>query len=237
VTGIQFAAATAVMAIGSLVQGSIGFGLALLAAPLLALIDPAFAPGPLLVGNAALTLLMTRREWHAARIGDLGWALGGRILGIGAALAVMAMLSPRGIDLWFGGIVLLAVAMAAGGLRFRLTPGTLFVAGVTSGIMGTATAIGGPPMALIYQHESGPRIRGTLSAYFTVGAVLSAAGLALAGRFGARDFANGLLLCPGIALGYAGSHRMLPLVDRKGIRPALLVVSGVSAALLILRRV
>jgi uncharacterized membrane protein YfcA len=235
-TGTEFFEATAVMAIGSLVQGSIGFGLALFAAPILALINPSLAPGPLLVGNATLTLLMARREWHAARLGDLGWALGGRVIGIGGALAIMAVLSPRGIDLWFGGIVLVAVAMAAGGFRFRLTPATLFAAGITSGIMGTATAIGGPPMALVYQHESGPRIRGTLSVYFTIGALLSAAGLAIAGRFGRADALNGLLLCPGIVLGYAGSHRFLPFVDRQGIRPALLVVSGLSAAVLIARR-
>ena len=84
-TGPQLAAATVIMAIGSVLQGSIGFGLALFAAPLLALIDTGLAPGPLLVANVVLTALMAHREWGAIRFGDLGWSLGGRIVEIGRA--------------------------------------------------------------------------------------------------------------------------------------------------------
>ena len=69
-----------------------------------------------------------------------------------------------------------AVALTAAGLQFRLNRRTLVGAGIASGIMGTATAIGGPPMAVVYQHEGGPRARGTLAAFFTVGAVISAIG-------------------------------------------------------------
>jgi uncharacterized membrane protein YfcA len=233
VTLTNFLLASAVMATGSAVQGAVGFGLALFAAPILALIDPHLAPGPLLVANVALTAFMARRESHAIRRPDLVWSLGGRVVGIGIALLVMRALSPRGIDLLFGGIVLAGVAMTAGGLRFELNPGTLLGAGLTSGVMGTATAIGGPPMALVYQRETGPRIRGTLSAYFTIGAVLSAIGLALAGRFGTAELRDGLLLCPGVVLGFLASDRFLPLVDRNGIQPALLIISAVAALVLI----
>lgn len=231
----QFAAATLVMVIGSVLQGSIGFGLALFAAPLLALIDTGLAPGPLLIGNIALTGLMARREWGAIRFPDLGWSLGGRIVGIAIAIWIMAGLSQRGLDLFFGGMVLLGVAITATGLAFRLDPSTLVGAGIASGIMGTATAIGGPPMAIVYQRADGPTFRGTLSAYFTIGAVLSAVGLYLGGRFGSSDIVRGLLLCPGVVIGYLASHRFLGHVDKKGIRPAVLLVSGISAVVLIVR--
>ena len=48
-------AAVAIMAVASCVQGSIGFGCGLLAIPLFALLDPDLVPGPIFVGNAALT--------------------------------------------------------------------------------------------------------------------------------------------------------------------------------------
>ncbi len=232
-TGPEFAAATVVMALGSVLQGSIGFGLALFAAPLLALIDAHLAPGPLLVANVVLTALMARREWHQVRVGDLGWSLGGRVIGIAIAVGIMSGLSTHGLELFFGGIVLLGVLITALGLSFKLNPGTLVGAGLVSGIMGTATAIGGPPMAIVYQRESGPSFRGTLSAYFTIGAVLSALGLIWAGRFGIQDLISGLLLCPGVAAGYLASHRFIGHVDRKGIRPAVLTVSAISAIVLI----
>lgn len=234
-TVAQFAAATVVMAIGSVLQGSIGFGSALLAAPLLALIDTSLAPGPLLVSNVVLTAFMARREWKAVRFGDLGWSLGGRLVGIAIAILIMRDLSARGLDLFFGGIVLVGIVITGAGLAFHLTPGTLVGAGVASGIMGTATAIGGPPMAIVYQREAGPQFRGTLSLYFTIGALLSALGLAVNGRFGAAEIAAGLLLCPGTLVGYLASHRFLPLVDKKGVRPAVLLVSALSAVVLIAR--
>jgi uncharacterized protein len=234
-TVAQFVAANAVIAIGSVLQGSVGFGLALMAAPLLALIDGSLAPGPLLVCNVALTALMARREWHSVRYGDLGWSLGGRLVGIAIVLLIMRDLSVRGLDFLFGGLVLVGVLITAVGPSFLLNPPTLVGAGIASGIMGTATAIGGPPMAIVYQRERGPQFRGTLSLYFTIGAVLSAIGLAWSGRFGLADLTAGLLLCPGVLLGYLASHRFIGTVDRKGVRPAVLLVSALSAIVLIIR--
>ena len=234
-TTAQLIAANAVIAVGSVLQGSIGFGLALLAAPLLALIDTSLAPGPLLVCNVALTALMARREWKAVRYGDLGWSLGGRVVGIAIVILIMRDLSVQGLDFLFGGIVLAGVLITAAGPSFQLNGPTLVGAGIASGIMGTATAIGGPPMAIVYQREKGPQFRGTLSVYFTVGAILSAIGLALSGRFGRPELIAGLLLCPGVVVGYLASGRFIGLVDRKGIRPAVLLVSALSAVVLIVR--
>ena len=157
-----------------------------------------------------------------------------RVIGIAIAVGIMSRLSTHQLELFFGAIVLFGVLLTALGLSFKLNPGTLIGAGLVSGIMGTATAIGGPPMAIVYQRESGPSFRGTLSAYFTIGAVLSALGLAWSGRFGVPELTSGLLLCPGVLLGYLASHRFIGLVDRKGIRPAVLTVSAISAIVLIL---
>ena len=55
------------------------------------------------------------------------------------------------------------------------------LAGATSGVLGTATAIGGPPMALVWQRKSGARLRGTMSGFFLVGSVMSIAALAATG--------------------------------------------------------
>ena len=68
---------------------------------------------------------------------------------------------------------------------------------------------------------------------FVIGAILSALGLAWSGRFGLPEMISGLLLCPGVMIGYIASHRFIGHVDRKGIRPAVLTVSAISAIVLI----
>jgi hypothetical protein len=57
-TPIKLLAACAAVTIGSTVQGSVGLGLGLVAAPILALIDPMLIPGPILLCGLVLTLLM-----------------------------------------------------------------------------------------------------------------------------------------------------------------------------------
>lgn len=229
-----FAAATAVIAAGALLQGTIGFGLALLAAPLLHLIDHRLVPGPLMVSSMVLTVLMARREWGAVQGRDLGWSLGGRVVGTLAAVGVLSVISAKGMDLLFGGLVLTAVALTAVGITLRPTPRSLIAAGTASGFMGTMTSIGGPPIALLYQHESAARIRGTLAAFFVVGVLMSMGALAAVGRFGGLELRLGALLLPGTVLGYwLSRHTSHRLADRH-IRPAVLIVSAGAALLVML---
>lgn len=220
-------ASTAVM-LGSLIQGTIGFGLGLFAAPFLLMIDPRLVPAPILVGSSVLTFLLARREWHAVQGNDLGWAVGGRVIGTLIAMGAITVLSDERLELLFGLLVLVGVGLTASGIHLRPAPRTLSVIGVISGFMGTLTSIGGPPIALLYQHESGPRIRATLNAFFIVGVGLSLAGLAGVGRFGLVELKLGGYLIPGVVAGYAISRFTTGVVDKGYIRPAVLVVSTLA---------
>ena len=231
----QFGAATVIIAIGALLQGTIGFGLALFSAPLLLLVNPALVPGPMLCASGLLTLMMTRRDWASVQGEDLTWSIGGRVVGTVAALAVLTVLSHEWLDVLFGGLILLGVALSATGLRLRPAPRTLMAAGALSGFMGTTTSIGGPAIALVYQHEPGPRIRGTLSAFFVAGVALSVVGLTAIGRFGWQELVLGAMLQPGIVAGFMLSRRTSGALDGGLIRPALLIVSGAAGAAVILR--
>jgi uncharacterized membrane protein YfcA len=235
VTLLQFGAATVIIAIGAMLQGTIGFGLALFSAPLLLLVDPTLVPGPLLCSSGLLTLMMARRDWASVQGKDLTWSIGGRLVGTGAALAVLTVLSHEWLDVLMGGLILLGVALSASGLHLRPAPRTLLAGGVLSGFMGTTTSIGGPAIALVYQHEPGPRIRGTLSAFFVAGVVLSVLGLTAIGHFGWRELMLGAMLQPGIVVGFLLSRRTTGILDGGLTRPALLIVSGAAGAAVVLR--
>lgn len=232
----QLILAGVVVAAGAVLQGSIGFGLGLLAVPLLLLIDARLVPAPLLLASGVLTILLTHRERHGVITRDLGWSLGGRFLGTLPALAVLTLVPADRLGLAFGALVLLGVTLSIGGWHLPPAPRVLLGAGALSGFMATIAAIGGPPMALVYQHESGPRIRGTLSAYFVVGVAISLTGLAAIGRFGWTEVVLAVLLLPGILAGFLVSRHTARQLDRGYMRPAVLIVSAASAVAVIAKQ-
>lgn len=231
----QFAAANLVIAAGALLQGSVGFGFALLAAPLLVLIDARFVPGPLLMASLALTTLITWREFKSVRLADLGWSLPGRVVGTGVAVAALALVPERRLQLLLGLVMLVSTLLAASRLRVVPSPFTLFGAGTMAGITGTLTSVGGPPMALIYRDETGPRLRGTLNAFFVFGVTISIIGLILSGHFGREQALLALALMPGAPVGFVLSKHTAGVLDRGYTKPVVLALSGIAAAVVVIK--
>lgn len=234
-TLLGWLAAVAIIAMGAAVQGSVGFGLGMLGAPLLALIDPRLVPGPLLLDALLLTFLVAVREWKWVRLADLAWSLPGRLAGTVIAVLLMKAVPADRFQIALGLLVLAAVALSKWGPKLPLTPGTLTAAGLAAGVMSTFTSIGGPPMALIYQHEEGPRVRGTLAAFFTIGVIFSMGGLRVAGRFGWTEVHLAAWLLPGVVLGFLLSRWSARWLDRGHTRTLVLVTSGVASLLVILQ--
>jgi hypothetical protein len=149
----------------------------------------------------------------------------------------MGLLSPESFDTLFGFLVLLAVALSLLGLKVGPTPRNLFLAGGLSGFMGTLTSIGAPPMAMVYQHGTGPSMRATLNAFFVAGAAISVAALAWAGRIGWGDVAFAAAMLPAASLGFLLSGWGRRLVDGGYLRAVVLGVSTSSALVLIARAI
>ena len=224
---------TVLVAGAACVQGAAGFGMALLAAPLLTLVDRSFAPAPLVLAVLPLSVLVAQRDWaHLDRKG-LAWAIGGRLPGVVLGAVAAAALSEHTLALVLGLGVLAAVGLSMVSARLRPTPSALVSAGFASGFMGTTTSIGGPPMALVYQRSDGPAFRSTLAIYFAAGAVMSLAALAIAGRVGAHELRLGLLLWPGVILGFLLSRPLTRYLDDGRTRPMVLAISAAAALLLI----
>lgn len=230
-------AANAAVAFGATVQGAIGFGMALLAAPLLVLIRPDLVPGPLLMNGLALTLLVARRERDSIDLRGIKWALVGRVPGVALGALALVSIPVQGMSLLVGLSVLAGVALGVSRLRLAPGPRTLFGAGLLSGVFGTVASIGGPPLALVYQHEPGPRLRGTLAGYFVAGGLMSLAALIAVGRYGAGELAWTLALLPGTVLGFACSSRFTSWVDAGRTRRAVLGITGAAGVAAVLRSI
>lgn len=233
----EFAIASSVVALGSMIQGSIGFGVNVVAGPVLVIIDPSLVPGPALVVAFALTVLVAVRERAATDLAGFGWVFAGRVPGTVAGALAVAALPERGLAIVLATAVLLAVAVRAGGWQVTRTPRILAGAGAVSGVMGTVSSIGGPPIALLYAEERGARVRGTLSSIFAVGAAFSIVVLAVVGRFGMTELRVSALLLPAVLVGFVLSRFTVRLLDRGYIRPAVLALCALSAIAALVRYV
>lgn len=225
-----------VIALTSVVQGSVGFGVALLAAPFLVWLEPRLVPGPLILSSTLLTVLVAYRDRGAMDLKGVGLALVGRIPGTLVGAWLLTRVAGADLGVLFGALIVLGCATMAFGPPVRPTQTALLVAGFVSGVMGTSSSIGGPPMALLYQHEAGTRMRSTLAVYFTLGAILSLVILALVGRFGSWELEASALLAPGVFLGFLLSSRTARWLDRGRLRQAVLLTAGLAGAALIAAR-
>ena len=96
-------------------------------------------------------------------------------------------------------------------------------------------SIGGPSIAVLYQHQAAQKIRSTLAVYFAVGAVFSLEGLAIAGEISRAEVGLAGLAIPAIALGIALSVMIRRRVRPDSIRSGVLIVCAASAIALLVR--
>jgi uncharacterized membrane protein YfcA len=230
----QYVLAILVVAVGAMIQGSLGFGLGLVSAPALALIDATFIPGPLLLVGVAVTLTVFLRERGAVDWKGMKWAIFGRVIGtIAGGWAVVAF-SKDAVIVLVAVLVLAGVLMTSIGWKIKTNRITLSTAGVVSGIMGTLTSVGGPPMALVYQRETAQKLRATLAGFFLVGATFSLLTLAVSGGMSQHDFVLGALMLPGYLIGMIANRWASKFLDKGYSRVAVLSFSALSSIVLLL---
>lgn len=220
---------------GAAAQAAIGMGLNLFAVPLLALIDPAFVPGPVLFHSFLISVLASYRLRSDIDWRQLGISIGGLLIGTALAAAMLLQVGTQGLPRIFGALVLAAVAITAGGVRVSLTPINLLTASAAAGIMGTVAGVHGPLIALIYQRELPARVRSALLPFFIFANGFSIAALVAVGMFGWRELYLSILLLPGLAAGFWGSRWLIRVMTPGAIRTCILTISAVSGLTLLLK--
>ncbi|MEU0491984.1 sulfite exporter TauE/SafE family protein [Nocardiopsis sp. NPDC006139] len=233
-----FAAVAALaIVVGAVVQSTVGLGLGLVGAPVLSLLDPTLVPGALLVAVIVLPALTLIQEREHVDWRGIAWGLPARLPGTVLGVWVVAALPPRALAGAVGAMVLIAVALSLRSFRVRITPVSLVAAGALSGFAGTATSIGGPPMALLYQYEEPARVRATLAAFFLFGGALSLTALGIGGQLDTRTVVVGAAGIPLVALGFAAGVALRSRVEPGPLRLGMLAVVAASAVALLVQAV
>jgi uncharacterized membrane protein YfcA len=231
-----FAALCAVVLVGSLLQVAIGFGLGLIAAPVVALVEPTLVPVVLLVLAFGVTSAVLAMDGTHLDLRGTGWALVGRVPGTVAGAALVTVLPAKPLALLVAVMVVAGVAASLWGYRPHPTPRAVVVAGAVSGLMGTATSIGGPPMAMVWQRFAGPRLRSTMGAFFLVGSVMSLAALTLSGAVDPHNLRYALFLAPAAALGVVLARPLGRYLDVHRTRTTAMALAVTGAVILLVRQ-
>ncbi len=221
---IAFAAVLA----GAFIQGASGMGFALIVVPVLALVHPEAIPGALLFLMLPLNAYVAWRERGAIDRSGAGWITVGRFAGTFAGLGILLVLSTYWLNQFVGISTLLAVLASV--LAPSFTPGKkAFIAtGLVTGITETATGIGGPPLALVYQHAPVATLRSTVALCFLVGEVISLAVLGISGALQWSHLSYAVLCLPALLLGMGLSSLVHHRLDQRRLRIGVLVFATVS---------
>jgi uncharacterized membrane protein YfcA len=237
-------AAGVAVATGAALQSAVGFGFALVCAPLLFAALPAEEAVGLLVLLGLevnlLTLLGERRRPAPAReevVPVVIWALPGSLAGV----AVLRALDDVALQLLVtAGVVVALLVNRRAGAAAAATPRRTTasgagraLAGLASGALNTSTSTGGPPVVLLLRARGLPpaTVRDTLTACFIGFAPVSALALAITGTEEAipRPWALALFVPLAAAGSLAGRRGFAHLAARDGRYERALTVVLVAA--------
>jgi uncharacterized membrane protein YfcA len=230
-----YALIAAAVLVGATVQSMVGLGVGLVAAPVTALLEPALMPGALLMVAVLLPCLTLIADHHDIDWRGLGWSVPARLPGTFVGVWVVAVLTDRELGIMIGVVVLVAIVITWRSVTVPVNRLTLTTAGFVSGVTGTATSIGGPPIAIVYQHRPARQIRTTMAVYFLVGAAFSLGALAISGDLTRDQVIASLELLPFLVAGTVVGAWLRRLVPAHVVRPAVLAVCAASALVLLVR--
>ncbi len=214
-------------------QSLLGFGLGVIAAPILVLIDPAFIPAPILLLGLGLSLLSVLNNKKNIQISCISIALCGRFMGSLLAVALLLLLPPLFFTILFSILIILCVLLTYSHWQISYSAKNLFIGGFFSGLAGTSTSIGGPPIAIVYQNSNASSVRAELSIFFLISTILSLFLLIVTGNFSYYQLQLALPLLPAVLFGFLLSRRLEKYFKAHYLKPAIALLSLSACALIL----
>ncbi|MGW7054295.1 sulfite exporter TauE/SafE family protein [Streptomyces sp. NPDC054887] len=224
----------ATVAVAAFVQGSSGLGFALIVAPVAGLLDPALVPVFVLASMIPLNLYVAWRERDSLDLRGAGWITAARLAATPGGLVLLWVVPDHRLGLFVGAATVLAAVVSLAAPAFTPGRGAYVAAGAVTGLTETATGVGGPPLALVYQHRPPAELRSTVAVCFLVGEVASLTLLFATGQGSPVQLGWAALLLPALAAGAWLSRLVHHRFDARRMRLFVLVFALVSGAVLML---
>ena len=223
------------IALAGIVQASAGLGFAMVANPLLALINIAYLPGPMLFANFFLSSAILWREGPSLDRREMPPLLLGLLIGTALGALILTQIAADRLGVVFGAIIVGAVILSLISPVLPLTRRNLLLGATGGGITGIVAAMHAPPLVMLYQREAPAKIRATFATVFVIGCTMAIIGLWLAGKFGIAHVWMGVSLLPGIVVGFIAGRIIAVRVTKNAARAAMLTISAIGGLVLLIK--
>ena len=176
----------AVLFLATFIRSALGFGEALVAVPLLALVMPVQVAAPLSVlVSITVAVVVVIQDWHNVHVRSAGWLVLSTLFGIPVGLLVLKTVSESIVKAILGTVIIaFALYSLAGRKPGELTNDRLApFFGFAAGILGGAYGMNGPPLVVygVLRRWQPAQFRATLQGYFLIASIVGMAGYALTG--------------------------------------------------------
>jgi uncharacterized membrane protein YfcA len=219
----------------AVIQGATGMGFAMVAAPVVSLLDPSLLPAAILLLMIPLNGYIGMRERRSIDWRGVKWISIGRFAGTFIGLWVLLIVNLQQLELLIGWSTVIAAAVALVVPAFDPNRTGLVIVGFITGVTETSTGVGGPPLALAYQHKPGPVLRSTVAMCFLVGEIISVVVLAVSGKFTVTTLIATAALLPFLAIGSFASRYVHHRLDGPLLRYIVLGFAVVSGVIVIIQ--
>jgi uncharacterized membrane protein YfcA len=179
-------AVLAVIFLATLIRSTFGFGEALVAVPLLALLMPVEVAAPLAVlVSITVAAVVVLQDWRHMHLRSAGWLVLSTLFGIPLGLWLLTAVAEPVVK----GILALVILAFSGYCLVRRAPLELkddrlaWLFGFAAGVLGGAYGMNGPPLVIYgaLRRWSAEHFRATLQGYFLPASLVGMGGYWLAG--------------------------------------------------------
>ena len=223
---------------GAITQSAIGIGFGI-PAGILVLLEPSMVPSCIILMGSFLALSNAMLSYKDIIKVDLIYSYTGRV--IGSILAMPLIFLTLGTDYYliiFGVLLLIATYLSAKKWNIVATKKNITIAGTASGLMGTLTGIGGPPMAIVYQNSSAKKVVATLNMFFGIGALFSVLLFIYYDLINLPEVMKSIYLTPGLIIGtYIGRRKIIREFVNRNLKNLIIAVCFISAVVIILNAI
>jgi uncharacterized membrane protein YfcA len=230
-----------VVFLATLIRSALGFGEALFAVPLLALLLPLRVAAPLAVLlSITIAGIIVIQDWQKIHLRSTGWLLFATLFGIPLGLLLLTSSHQRTAKVALALVLITFSAYSVFGSKpLELKTDNLvwlFGCGFFAGVLGGAYGMNGPPLAIYgaMRRWSPQHFRATLQGYFLPASIIGMAGYWLAGLWVPAVTHYYLIslpaTLPAVLLGRLVNHRLREETYLKYVYAGL---AGIAAVLLI----